>query len=127
MTAQMREKFFTFNLGHLLTLVAILASGAGLYSASARSDERQAARLDFIDVKLADHSSTLKLHAEIIANIDKIGTTKSTQSLASDSDRIAIIQRAVAEHEITIRQLGIMANDIGWIKAELLRRKQSND
>ena len=124
MTTLMREKFFNFNIGHLLTLVAILASGVGVYSASTRSDQRQESRLEFIDIKLADHAATLALHTDAIAKLDKLGTTKSATSLANDAERIASLQRTVAEHDIALRQIGVMANDLAWIKGELLRRRE---
>jgi hypothetical protein len=124
MTTATREKFFTFNLGHLLTLLTILASVAGLFAASARSDERQESRLGYIDNKLSDHAAVIALHTDAIAKLDKLGTTRSTANLANDNERISLLQRSVADHEVQLRQLAVMANDLAWIKDEMIRRRK---
>jgi hypothetical protein len=123
MNPSSREKFLTFNIGHLLTLISIIGGAVGVYTAFSRSDERQEARLTYHDAQIADHAHAISAHTEAIAKLDRIGTTRNTEAIATETRDLALLRAQVAEHEIALRKLDVITNDLAWIKQEMMRQR----
>lgn len=120
MSADQKQVFFQFNIGHLLTLVTILISVVVLYG----QREREMA---VIQTTIEAHGSTLRDHGERLGIMDKTGTTASTARVFADHQALVALTARVDSQAVAIAKMEAMATDIAWIKAELLRRRSSQD
>ena len=130
----MREKFWNFNVGHLLTILMIAGGLLSIYATAVRSAEQMLGSITahekqfaYFERRLDAQAKLQEAQTEALARIDKTGTTKSGSTLANDHANIIELQGAVKSLDLIARQIPVMANEIGWIKSELIRRKNSNE
>lgn len=87
-----QNNFWSFNLGHALTILLLLISGVGVYF---KLDQR------LIAVELLASDNTRSIQA-----MDSHGTRASQQGIYAESETSKINERRLTALEATVREMG---------------------
>jgi hypothetical protein len=109
------RSFLQFNIGHLLTLIALIGSAVGIYT----QRERDLAGLRFTS---ESHANSIRAHADKLYEMDRAGTTASRARLDAEHALVIALTARFEAQGTAINKVDVMANDIAWIKSELQRR-----
>lgn len=124
------RNFWQFNLGHLLTIAAMVTGGIGLYVqrekdlSALKYDSKTHAEL--ISNLTTAHANAVRQLSDKLAEIDRNGSSAGRARSEAHATIMASLTARADAYATVINEVKVMANDITWMKQEMQRKRYEN-